>query len=51
MNDRDKSQGRRIHLIELVISDGIVKRDGLDDLTVNELVEEIVSRKKRQRDR
>ena len=49
-NDRDKSQGKRIQSTELVISDSIAKRDGLDGLTVNKLVEGIVSRTKRQRD-
>ena len=37
--DRDKSQGKRIQSTELVISDGIAKRDGLNGLTVKELIE------------
>ena len=49
-NDRDKSEGKRIQSTELVISDGIAKRDGLDGLTVSELVEGIVFRTERQRD-
>ena len=42
-SDRDKSQSRRIQLTKFVISDGVVKREGLDSLTVKELVEGIVS--------
>ena len=51
VNDRDKSQGRRIQSTKLVISDGVAKRDGLDSPTVKELVEGIMSQTERQRDR
>ena len=37
--DRDKSQGKRIQSTELVISDGIGKRDCLNGLIVKELIE------------
>ena len=37
-------------MIELVIGDGVVKRDGLVSLLVKEQVEGIMPRKERQRD-
>ena len=49
-DDRNKPQGRRIQSTKLVISDGVAKKDGLDSLTVKELVEGIMSRIERQRD-
>ena len=43
--DRNQSQGRRI-----LLTDGVVKRDGLDSPTVKKLIDGIVSWTERQRD-
>lgn len=37
INDKDKSQNRRIQLTELNVSDGVAKRDGLVGLTIKKL--------------
>ena len=47
--DRDKSQGRQIQLTELVISDGVTKGDGIDGLTIKELVEGIICQTERKK--
>ena len=49
--DRDKSQGRQSQSTELVISDGVAKRDCLNGLIGKEFGEGIISQIERQRDR
>ena len=49
--DKDKTQGRGIQSTGLVISDGIAKGDGLDDLTIKELVKRNASQTEGQIDR
>ena len=41
--DRDKSQSKRIQFTEAVISDGVVKRDGLVILPTKELVDRLIT--------
>ena len=48
--DRDKSQSRRIQLIETVISDGVAKRDGLVVLPTKELADGLITWTERQGD-
>ena len=48
--DRDKSQSKRIQLTEAVISDGVVKRDGLVILPTKELVDRLITWTGRQGD-
>ena len=46
--DRDKSQSRRIQLTEAVISDKVIKRDGLGTLPTKELVDRHMTWTERQ---
>ena len=49
--DRDKSQNRWIQLTEIVISDGVAKRDGLLVLPTKELADELITWMERQGDK
>lgn len=41
--DRGKYLSRQIQFTELIISNGVTNRDGLDSLTVKELIDGVMS--------